>query len=197
MNALVSATAWATARVPAAKRSSSNMPIGPFQKTVRASMTTSPNSAAVPGPMSSPLAPSGRRVPYVCTLPAASSPTMSEGRWIGFDVVSSRRRHVSTWSGSNSESPIELPWAARNVKHIAPPTARASTASSNASITPSLSETLAPPSTATNGRSGLVRRRSSTSTSRCSRRPAALGTCVGGPTIEAWARCEAPKASLT
>ena len=41
---LVSAIAWATVRVPAANRSSSNMPIGPFQKTVRASMMTSPNA---------------------------------------------------------------------------------------------------------------------------------------------------------
>ena len=79
---------------------------------------------------------------------------MSLGRWIGFAVASSSRRHVSTWSGSNSESPIGWPWAARNVKHIAPPMTSASTMSSSASMTPSLSETLAPPSTATNGRFG-------------------------------------------
>ena len=68
---------------PAAKRSSSNTPIGPFQNTVRASMTTSANAAAVPGPMSRPLPPSGSRRPHVCTLPSAARPTMSSGRWIG------------------------------------------------------------------------------------------------------------------
>ena len=46
-------------------------------------------------------------------------------------------------------------------------------------------------------RRGRSRRPSSTSTSRASRRPAALGRRCGGPTIDAWARCEAPKASLT
>ena len=39
--------------------------------------------------------------------------------------------------------------------------------------------------------------RASTSTSWASSRPAATGSVRGGPTIEAWARCEAPKASLT
>ena len=60
---LRAATASATARVPASKRGSSNAPIGPFQNTVRASAITSPNSAAVPGPMSTPFHPSGRSVP--------------------------------------------------------------------------------------------------------------------------------------
>ena len=67
--ALVSAIAWATVRVPAAKRASSNMPIGPFQNTVRASMITSVNAAAEPGPMSRPFAPSGSRVPNVAYSP--------------------------------------------------------------------------------------------------------------------------------
>jgi hypothetical protein len=71
-------------------------------------------------------------------------------------LASRMRLHVSTWSGSNSESPIGLPCAAKNVKHIAPPITSESTTSSSASTTPSLSEILAPPSTATNGRFGLV-----------------------------------------
>ena len=78
----------------------------------------------------------------------------------------SSRRHWSTWSASNSESPIGWPRAARNVKHMPPPMARPSTTRSSASITPILSLTLAPPSTATNGRFGCWRRPSSTSTSR-------------------------------
>ena len=64
-------------------------------------------------------------------------------------------------------------------------------------MTPSLSETLEPPRIATNGRVGSVRSGSSTSTSRWSRRPAADGRNCGGPTMEAWARCDAPKASFT
>ena len=69
----------------------------------------------------------------------------------------SSRRHVSTWSASTSESPTRWPWATRNVKHMPPPMTRASTTPSSASMTASLSDTLAPPSTATNGRSGFSR----------------------------------------
>jgi hypothetical protein len=64
-------------------------------------------------------------------------------------------------------------------------------------ITSSLSLTLAPPRMAAKGRFGDFRRPESTSTSRANRRPAALGKVRGGPTTEAWARCAAPKASLT
>ena len=46
--------------------------------------------------------------------------------------------------------------ASRNVNAIAPPMSTVSHRSSSASITPSLSLTLAPPSTATNGRVGVV-----------------------------------------
>ena len=46
---------------------------------------------------------------------------------------------------------------------------------------------LAPPSTATNGRLGLLRRPSSTSTSFCISRPIADGSVRGGPTIDACA----------
>ena len=91
----------------------------------------------------------------------------------------------STIESSHSEEPTRCPLAFRNVKHMAPPMIRASTISSNASITPSLSDTLAPPSTATNGRRGESRRPPSTSTSRASSRPAADGSHRGGPTMEA------------
>ena len=56
-----------------------------------------------------------------------------------------------------------------------PPTTRVSTLSSRASMTPSLSLTLAPPRTATNGRAGSSSRPPRTSTSLARRRPAALG----------------------
>ncbi len=64
-------------------------------------------------------------------------------------------------------------------------------------MTPSLSFTFAPPITAMNGRSGSSRSANSVPTSRSRFGPPALGTIVGGTMIEAWARCDAPKASLT
>ena len=78
-----------------------------------------------------------------------------------------------------------------------PPTTSVSTLVSRARSTPSLSATLAPPTTATKGRAGATSRAPSTSTSRARRRPAADGRRAGGPTTEAWARCEEPKASFT
>src|SRR5205807_1966815 len=110
---------------------------------------------------------------------------------------SSSSRQASTWPGSSSESPTGWPRAARKVKHIPPPTSRTSTRSSRERITPILSLALAPPSTAAKGRAGWWRSPPSTSTSLASRRPAALGSLAGGPTMEAWARWEAPKASFT
>ena len=86
------------------------MPIGPFQNTVRASMMTSLNAAAEPGPMSKPLAPSGRRVPNVAKLPLGVDADdvlgKVDGLAAGRRLAASRRLQVSTWSGSNSESPI-------------------------------------------------------------------------------------------
>ena len=53
------ATASATAFVPSAKRGHSKTPIGPFQKTVRASAMRAANRSRVAGPMSSASQPSG------------------------------------------------------------------------------------------------------------------------------------------
>jgi hypothetical protein len=64
-------------------------------------------------------------------------------------------------------------------------------------MTPSLSDTLEPPRIEMNGPAGLVAEPRSTSTSFSSSRPAADGRVRGGPTMEAWARCDAPKASFT
>ncbi len=100
-------------------------------------------------------------------------------------------------SSSSRLAPTPLPLAARNVKHIPPPMSTSSATSSSASMTFSLSLTLDPPRIATNGRRGSVRRPPRTSTSLASSRPAAEGRNWGGPTIEAWARCEAPNASFT
>ena len=51
--------ASATALVPAAKGATSNMPMGPFQNTSSAALILAPYAAAVSGPMSSPIQPSG------------------------------------------------------------------------------------------------------------------------------------------
>ena len=64
-------------------------------------------------------------------------------------------------------------------------------------MTPSLSLTLAPPSTATNGRFGFVAQPEQ-HLDLALQQPAHRRRHVrGGPTIEAWARCDAPNASLT
>ena len=78
-----------------------------------------------------------------------------------------------------------------------PPTTSVSTLVARTLSTSSLSATLAPPTTATKGRAGCSRRPPSTSTSLAKRSPAALGRNCGGPTMEAWARWAAPKASST
>ena len=84
-----------------------------------------------------------------------------------------------------------------NVNAIAPPITTLSAFLASAETTPNLSLTFTPPRTATNGFFGLVSRPPRTSTSLARSRPAALGIPAGGPTIEAWARWAAPKASLT
>jgi hypothetical protein len=90
VKARASATAWATVLVPASKRGSSNTPMGPFQKMVWASAMRSPNSAAVPGPMSRPIQPSGMVVCSWRTSPPASglpiSPPGPEGGDVGGQV---------------------------------------------------------------------------------------------------------------
>src|SRR4029453_13459975 len=79
-------------------------------------------------------------------------------------------------------SPMDAPWAARNVKHMPPPISSWSATPSNASMTLSLSLTLEPPRMATNGRRGSVRRPSSPSTPRASGpRGAGRGEELGRP----------------
>ena len=75
-----SATAWATIRVPAAKRGSSKAPMGPFHRTVPAWPTTSAKAAAESGPMSSPVHPSGRSPSVTLTLPRGPWPSPAARR---------------------------------------------------------------------------------------------------------------------
>ena len=79
-------------------------------------------------------------------------------------------------SSSHSEAPTSCPCAAKNGKHIAPPISTRSAISRKRSSTPILSVTFAPPTIATSGRPGRPGCRVSVSTSRCSSRPAALGS---------------------
>src|SRR6202034_2968759 len=74
----LSATAWATTRVPEAKRLSSKAPMGPFHRTVPAWPTTSAKVDAASGPMSRPVQPSARSQSVTLHPPRGSTP--SEGR---------------------------------------------------------------------------------------------------------------------
>ena len=122
---------------------------------------------------------------------------MSWGRVSGAPESSSARQ-VSTWSASSRLAPIVVALGGQEGEaHAAADDEAVGHLEQGARSRPSLSLTFDPPSTTTNGRRGSSRSGSSTSTSRASSRPAALGRNRGGPTIEAWARCEAPKASLT
>ncbi len=105
----------------------------------------------------------------------------------------SKAAHSSMRSVSTSDPPTPWPAAARKVKAIPPPTTSVSMWSSSAFITSSLSATLAPPTTATKGRAGAPSKPPSTSTSRWTRSPAALGSDAGGPTTEAWRRWRDPE----
>ncbi len=67
----------------------------------------------------------------------------------------------------------------------------------SASSTPILSATLAPPSTATNGRAGSSRSEPSSSSSRSMSSPAYAGSRCATPSVEACARCAEPNASFT
>ena len=167
------------------------------------------NSSTVRGPISNPLRPRGiSRAGTVrgrTSALASSAATTSCGSSSSVPFACARSitaRTSSNRSRSTRLSPISPPEAAINVNAIAPPINSASARSTSASNTPSLSDTFAPPRTVTYGRSGSVRSRPRTSTSRWRSRPA---TAVrpdarmrsGRATTLACARCAAPKASFT
>ena len=78
-----------------------------------------------------------------------------------------------------------------------PPMMMVSAFSSRLLMTPILSDTLAPPSTATKGRLGFSRAPPMISSSRATSRPDTAGRNAATPAVEAWARCTVPKASDT
>ncbi len=111
-NALVSATAWATVRVPARRVRTSNIPIGPFQTTVRASTMMSLTRRAEPQARCRGLRAVGQARPERGDVPMASRPTMSRA---GGSSWRRRRRGCSSSSttcstllGLDGEAPIGL-----------------------------------------------------------------------------------------
>jgi hypothetical protein len=111
-------------------------------------------------------------------------------------ALASSARAMSTRSFSTSERPISLPCALKKVKAMPPPMSSVSTFGSSDSITSILPEIFAPPMMATRGRLGSSTAGPRKSSSFFIRYPAArCGRLT--PTMELWARCAAPKASLT
>ena len=109
----------------------------------------------------------------------------------------STRAAMSAVPSSIFERPTSAPPAASSGKHMAPPTRSASATVSIFSMTPILSDTLAPPSSTTKGRAGSASSRPRISSSRAMSRPATPGSTSGTPTVEACARWAVPKASFT
>ena len=174
------ATASATVRVPAANGSISKAPIGPFQSTVpaagdRLGVALGRARADVEAH------PAVRHLDPVA-LAALGLGVEAPGRAPGRPAGSARNRSPwpapapraasSTPSSSTSESPVAMPWARKKLKHIAPPIRIWSATSRKRSMTPTLSETLAPPRTTTSGRSGDSTTAVSSVTSRSSSSPA-------------------------
>ena len=111
------------------------------------------------GPMSTPIQPSSM-ASLGTTSSSASSAKRSATRtstgswsWRLSRTASSISSRATAWpaSSSCSDAPTGSPCAARNVKHMAPPIRRRSQRSSRRRMSGSLSLTLLPPSTATNG----------------------------------------------
>ena len=179
-----SATASATACVPAANGSSSNAPIGPFQNTragARDLLARRPARCAARcrGPSSRRARRRRRAAASRCPPRTRAPSTRSSGsssRQPLSCAAASARVAGSMPSSSHSEAPTVWPWALKNGKHIAPPMRIVCARSRNASMTPILSVTFAPPTIATSGAAGASRMPFSVSTSRCSSSPAALGS---------------------
>src|SRR5215813_7947434 len=195
LNAGAEATARAMATVPAANGGFSKTPIGPFHTIVLAVASTAVKRSTVRGPMSRPIWVSGiSRMPTA--RPAALSTPSATITSTGSVSCTPRRRAASTAaravsmrSGSTSERPIAWPRARRNVKAMPPPITSASTLPIRCSTSATLSETLAPPSTATSGRAGASRIRPSAESSCCMSNTAAAGCrCRVMASMDAWAR---------
>ena len=192
-----SAKASATSLVPLAKQSISNTPIGPFHRTVLASLMMAENSSMALSPMSMAMPPSGTLPPSakgaVQKVSAPSSNFMATRTSAGsrnftpLALAAARiSRARSSLSPSILEAPRSYPSAARNVLAMAPPIRNVSAFSISLESTSILSDTLAPPIITTKGFSGFSSLPSRYSSSRSIRKPMALfsAKCVT-PSVEA------------
>src|ERR1700760_2561401 len=163
--AVAAAITLATPLVPAAKAGNSKTPIGPFQKMVSALVSSVVNLMTDPGPMSSPILPSGiASAATSCDGESAanlSATTKSTGRRNTSAYSSSNRRQVSIISVCSSDVPTGRPAAARNVKHMPPPMTMLSALVASCSITPSLSDTFEPAALLGDQLAGVVRQQRS------------------------------------
>ncbi len=113
-------------------------------------------------------------------------------------ILSMIRCASPTRAGSDSDLPIGLPVAARNVFAMPPPTISWSTLSASDSRIVSFVETFDPATIASSGRFGSCNARPSASSSPASSGPAhATGAYFAMPWVVASARCAVPNASLT
>src|SRR5699024_9358312 len=120
----------------------------------------------------------------------------STGRIILSPARFSNSLAKSILSSSNNDNPISLPCALKNVYAIPPPIITLSAIFNKFSITPILSETLAPPKIATKGRSGLFTTPPINLISLSIKNPDAVSTLDAMPTLDACSRCAVPNASL-
>mmetsp|Transcript_6898 Transcript_6898/g.13377 ORF Transcript_6898/g.13377 Transcript_6898/m.13377 type:complete len:253 (+) Transcript_6898:174-932(+) len=203
--AVISSRTSTMAKVPLAKASNSNTPMGPFQMTVLQSARAAEISLVASGPLSSPIHPSGMASALTtCVLASgakASATTTSVGRMSSLPPASALAMTalaVSMKSSSTREVPTERPLALRKVKTMPPPMTTLSHLSRRVSRTVILEETLEPPTMAAMGFSPLLTAPSRYSSSLARRKPATEGErCLVTPSVEAWARWAVPKASLT
>mmetsp|Transcript_12894 Transcript_12894/g.27356 ORF Transcript_12894/g.27356 Transcript_12894/m.27356 type:complete len:366 (-) Transcript_12894:579-1676(-) len=206
--AVVSATASSTALVPLEKVSNSKTPAGPFQMTVLEERIFSRKSFIDSGPQSMPSHPSGmphsRVASWVGWSFLNSCPhSQSHGKMSSHPFALAFSISLGTSSApflSKSELPMLMPYATlRKVYAMPPMHITRSDFSIRFSMTRILSEILAPPTIAVSGRCTLAG--SSTcanaSSSFATSSPPTHGIFPAMPTIEEWARCAVPKASLT
>ena len=109
---------------------------------------------------------------------------------------------VSIRSASYKDAPTFTPVAAKKVLAIPPPTTMLSQISARLNRTSSLVDTFEPPTMASTGASGLSSARDNADNSSANRLPAHTGLPAAAaaritPSVEAWARCAVPNASIT
>ena len=201
----LSATAAAIAIVPAANGGTSNMPIGPFQKTVRAVAIAARKRSTVSGPMSSPILPAGISRTVVGRRAGA--------RLVGHDVVDRQhadrpavpRAAAQQLAGQADlvlldERPAgRLPCGAQErVRHRAADQQRVHALEQAADDLDLVRDLGAAED---RDERPLRRRRAPCRGTRpraaAGTRRRARGRSGTMPTVEAWARCAVPKASLT